>query len=235
MSKQSPERERNQLLRKLAVRYYARLEPNLKPVTFEINRVLYEARSPIELVYFPLDCVLSAIAVMENGDGIEVGTIGHEGFGGVTSFLAPCSSTNRVIVQVAGDALVMEAATLATEAKASPAISELLLRHHQAFLTQVTQSVACNGLHSLAKRCCRWLLMTHDRIAKDELPLTHEFLSLMLAVRRPGVTQAINALEKQGLVESKRGTIRILDRAGLEAASCECYGIIVNEYQRLLG
>jgi CRP-like cAMP-binding protein len=140
-----------------------------------------------------------------------------------------------MIVQVAGDSLVMEAEALAAEAKASPAISELLLRHHQAFLTQVTQSVACNGLHPLVKRCCRWLLMTHDRTANDELPLTHEFLSLMLAVRRPGVTEAINTLHKQGLISNHRGTIRILDRAGLEAACCDCYGVIMSEYKRLLG
>ena len=111
----------------------------------------------------------------------------------------------------------------------------MLLKHHQAFLAQICQSVACNGLHTLFKRCCRWLLMTHDRAERDELPLTHEFLSFMLAVRRSGVTETLQALQEQGLISNSRGTIIITDRPGLEAASCECYRIVVEEYERLLG
>jgi len=140
-----------------------------------------------------------------------------------------------LLVQVPGDALLIEAELAFQEAKNDSSLYNLLLAHHYTFLMQVSQSAACNGLHPVVKRCCRWLLMTHDRIEGDELPLTHEFLSYMLGVRRPGVTEALQALESQGLIDNGRGAIRIVDRKGLEAASCECYRIVAKEYARLLG
>ena len=178
--------------------------------------------------------MLSAIALTD-GEGIEVGTVGNEGADGITAFIGPAISANRIIAQIPGDALRIEASILATEAKINPTLHDLLFRYHQAFLAQVTQSVACNGLHSLQQRCCRWLLMTHDRVAGDAVPLTHEYLAIMLAVRRPGVTEALAALEHQGLIDTARGMIRIRNRGGLEAAACNCYRIVVKEYARLLG
>ena len=235
MSINPARRVRNRLLQRLQSQDYERLFPHLRTVSLQINHVLVEARSPIEFIHFPLDCVLSAIAMTSDGEGIEAGTIGNEGVEGLTAFLGPCISPNRVIAQIPGDAVRVEAAILAGQAKNAPALHELLLRHHQAFLAQVTQSVACNGLHTLVKRCCRWLLMTHDRLDGDELPLTHEFLSLMLAVRRPGVTEALQMLQDRGLIMTSRGVITIKDRAGLEAACCDCYQIVASEYERLLG
>ena len=140
-----------------------------------------------------------------------------------------------MVVQVADAADQMDADFLASEAQANPPLHELLLKHHQAFLSQITQSVACNGLHSVSQRCCRWLLMTQDRVEGDSLPLTHEFLAMMMAVRRPGVTETLNALQDQGLITNGRGAIKIENRKGLEAAACDCYRAVVKEYERLLG
>jgi CRP-like cAMP-binding protein len=223
----------NRLLSRLPRSDYKRLLPQLRTISCELGQVLYEAHQPIEFVYFPLSCVLSAIAVA-NGDGIEVGTIGNEGMAGLTAFLGPSVSSNRLVAQIAGDTMRMEASVLLEECKANALLSDLLLRHHQAFLAQITQSIACNGLHPVAKRCCRWLLMTHDRIDGDELPLTHEFLSIMLAVRRPSVTENLQILHDQGLISTSRGVIKITNRKGLEAAACECYRIVATEYDRLL-
>jgi CRP-like cAMP-binding protein len=231
----APTRGSNRLLSRLPANDYERLLPHFKTLSLNISTVLYEANAPIEFAYFPHNCVLSAIALVSDGEGIEVGTIGNEGMAGLTVFLGPCTSPNRVFIQVAGDCLRIEAEALAVEAKKSPAINDLLLRHHLAFFNQVTQSIACNGLHSLTQRCCRWLLMTHDRVDGDDLPLTHEFLSLMLSVRRPGVTEALQNLQSQGLISAGRGTIKVVNRPGLEAACCECYRVVANEYQRLLG
>ena len=234
MSKLSARRIRNRLLARLPSPEYERLSPHLKSVALPINQVLVEAHAPIEFVYFPLNCVLSAIALTD-GEGIEVGTVGNEGAEGLAAFIGPAISPNRVIAQIPGDAMRIEASILAAEAKINPTLHDLLFRHHQAFLAQVTQSVACNGLHSLNQRCCRWLLMTHDRVEGDAVPLTHEYLAIMLAVRRPGVTEALSALEHQGLIDTARGMITIRNRGGLEAAACNCYRIVVTEYERLLG
>ena len=173
--------------------------------------------------------------MMEDGNGIEVGTIGNEGAAGLTAFMGPAIAPDRVLAQVPGEGTRMPANILLEEARSNPRLYDLLLRHHQAFLSQICQSVACNGLHTLFKRCCRWLLMTHDRVERDELPLTHEFLSFMLAVRRSGVSETLQSLQERELISNSRGTIKILDRAGLEAASCECYRVVVEEYKRLLG
>jgi CRP-like cAMP-binding protein len=131
--------------------------------------------------------------------------------------------------------LRIEAGSIRGFAKESSTLYEVLLAHHYAFMSQVSQSVACNGLHSVIKRCCRWLLMTHDRVEGDEVALTHEFLSFMLGVRRPGVTEALSTLESQGLIKTARGTITITDRGGLERASCDCYRLVKEEYERMLG
>jgi len=231
----APKRGSNRLLSRLHANDYERLLPHFQTLSLEINQVLYEAHAPIEFAYFPHNCVLSAIALVSDGDGIEVGTIGNEGMAGLTVFLGPSTSPNRVFIQIAGDCLRIEGEALAAEAKKSPAINDLLLRHHLAFFNQVTQSIACNGLHSLTQRCCRWLLMTHDRVDGDELPLTHEFLSLMLSVRRAGVTEALQNLQSQGLISTGRGIIKVTNREGLEAACCACYSLVANEYERLLG
>ncbi|HZZ29552.1 MAG TPA: Crp/Fnr family transcriptional regulator [Pirellulales bacterium] len=235
MNHEPAERGRNRLLSRLQPQDYARLLPQLRSVIYESGQLLYEAHAPVDFVYFPNDCVLSAVAVLNDGTGIEVGTIGNEGAAGLTAFIGPSVSPTRMLVQIPGGGMRMAAEFLEQEARANRTLHDLLLRHHHAFLAQMTQSVACNGVHPLLKRCCRWLLMTHDRVGKDELPLTHEFLAFMLAVRRPGVTETLNKLEDQGLITNSRGMIQIVDRTGLEAASCECYRVVQEEYERLLG
>jgi CRP-like cAMP-binding protein len=235
MSSEPAGRVRNRLLHRLRPQDYQRLLPHLKKVDFTSGKVLYEARSAIEFAYFPYNFVLSAVTMMDDGTGIEVGTIGNEGAAGLTAFLGQVTSPHRMLVQVPGEGVCIAANMLEEAARANHALHHLLLNHHYAFISQITQSVACNGLHSLFQRCCRWLLMTHDRVEADELPLTHEFLSFMLAVRRSGVTETLQTLSERGLISNSRGTITIVDRQGLEAASCECYRIVLDEYQRLLG
>jgi CRP-like cAMP-binding protein len=234
MKNEPAEGVRNRLLRRLQSREYVRLRPHFKDVVFESGQIVYEARSQIDFVYFPHNCVLSAVTILD-GSGIEVGTIGNEGASGLTAFIGPSISPYRVIAQVPGDGVRIAAAILEEEAKTNRQLHDLLLLHHQAFLMQLSQTVACNGLHSLLKRCCRWLLMTQDRVGKDELQLTHEFLSFMLGVRRQGVTETLQALQEQGLIVNSRGSITIVNRSGLEATSCKCYRIVVDEYARLLG
>lgn len=231
----SAERRRNRLLRKVSKACYDRLEPSLTVAELQPGQVVYEQRASMEQVYFPINCVLSSVNVMRDGNAIEVGTIGNEGAAGLTTFLAAGVSPHRTFAQIAGTVWIIDAAELRAAANVDPDLNALLLRHHYAFLTQVSQSAACNGLHPLQLRCCRWLLMTHDRVDGDELSLTHEFLSYMLGVRRAGVTESLHALQAQGLVSNGRGAITVIDRAGLEAASCECYQVVVDEYERLLG
>jgi CRP-like cAMP-binding protein len=226
---------RNQILDRLPATEYQRLLPLLQPVPLKLRQVLYEVRSPIDAVYFPTAGVVSAVTVMADGGEIEVGTIGFEGVVGSMAFIGPATSPNRVYVQVAGDALRMDAAALRTEAGRDGPLSRLLALYNTAFLAQVTQSVACNGLHAVHQRCCRWLLITLDRVASPVLPLTHEFLAIMLGVRRSSVSDVLNPLQEQGLIRYSRGKITVLDRHGLEAESCECYRRVHDEFERLFG
>jgi len=201
----------------------------------KFRQVLYEPRSPIDHAYFPTRGVLSAIIVMEDGNSIEVATVGREGVVGLPVFLGPVTSSNQVIVQVAGSALRIKGDALKGEADRDGPLRRVLLGYQGAFLAQVGQGVACNGLHTVLQRCCRWLLMTQDRLQADVLPLTHEFLGIMLGVRRATVSEVLEPLQDDGLVRARRGKITVLDRPGLEAACCECYRTVNDEFGRLLG
>jgi len=225
----------NGLLRRLPGNTSERLFKSMQRVSLEPKNVLYEAHGSIKHCYFPIDCMLSAVTVMQDGSAIEVATVGNEGAVGLPTFLGADTSPNRVFVQIAGDALRIESAVLKEEAKRDGPLGDLLARYSVAFLVQVSQSVACNGLHPLEKRCCRWLLMTHDRLPSDEVPLTHEFLAIMLGVRRAGVGEVLQSLKEAGLIRYTRGNITVLDRSGLESKACECYQTVTHEYQRLLG
>jgi CRP-like cAMP-binding protein len=200
---------------------------------FKLRDVLYEARQRIDYVYFSTSGIASAVAVMEDGGSIEVGTIGREGMVGLPAILGDAPSPNRVIIQVAGDGLRMPARALREAAARDQALRKLLIQYQVAFLTQISQTVACNGLHTVQQRCCRWLLMTQDRVQSAEMGLTHEFLAIMLGVRRPTVSEVLKPLQARGLLRSGRGRIKVLDRTGLEAASCECYQAIKDEYIRV--
>lgn len=225
----------NRLLSRLSKATLKRLLPQLEPVEFAVNHTLYEARAAIDTVYFPTRGVLSAMTVMPDGHAIEVGNIGREGVAGAYVFLGKAWSPNRLIVQVQGEGLRMTAADLQKAAESDPTLRDKLLRYHSVYLAQISQSVACNGLHQIQQRCCRWLLMTHDRVGHDEFDLTHEFLAIMLGVRRSSVTQVLQGLKEQGLIDYSWGSIRILKRKSLEAACCECYRLVEEEYERLLG
>lgn len=223
----------NQILARLPPEEYARLLPHLKPAPLEFKQILCEAHERIEHVWFPQSGVLSAITVMKNGSAIEAANIGYEGLFGSNATFAVGTSPHRVIVQVAGKGLRIASAPFKKEADRQGVLHELLLHYNSAFLAQVSQSVACNGLHTAYQRCCRWLLMGHDRVPAEELPLTHEFLAVMIGVRRAGVTEVLHSLSEAGLIRSKRGLVTILNRKGLEASACECYRAVVDEYTRL--
>lgn len=212
---------------------YQRIQPLLKSVTLKVGQVLYEPRTQVEQVYFPVTCVTSAVMVMQNGAPIEVATVGNEGALGMPALAKVTVSPHRVFAQIPGDVLRADAAAFNARAREDEVVWTTLSLYHDAFLFQISQSVACNGLHVVKPRCCRWLLMTHDRVPTDEVALTHEFLSFMLGVRRASVTVVLNELQDEGLIQSGRGKVTVLDRAGLEQASCECYQAVTQEYERL--
>ena len=206
----------------------------MQPVTLDFSQVLYESRAPIECVYFPTSGAVSALTVTDDGSAIEVATIGNEGVVGWTVLVAGKSSNNKIIVQIAGNALRMDADVLAQEAGKESPLRRLLLGYNMAFIMQISQSVACNGLHPIQQRCCRWLLTTLDRMESNVVPLTHKYLGIMLGVRRASVTAVLRPLHEQGLVNNSRGAITVLDRKGLERLSCECYRKVRDEFDRLL-
>ena len=225
----------NQLLARLPEDEYHRLSSELRPIALELKHVMSEPRASIDFAYFPIEGVVSLLTVMQDGAGIELATIGNEGMVGLPLLLGISESLSRAVVQVPSVGLRMPADRLKAETSQDTPLRRLLLLYNGAFLFQLSQGVACNGLHSVQHRCCRWLLMTHDRVGADEFPITHEFLSQMLGVRRASITEVLRPLQKDGLIRYRRGKMMVLDREGLEANSCECYRIVVNEYDRLLG
>ena len=231
----TPTQSRNHLLAVLPVTEFLELRPMLTPVRLAAKARLAEANRPIDAVYFPLDAVISVSATDESGQGVEVGSIGCEGMAGLPVLFGAGRSTSGATVQIAGDAERMDAANLQHEVSRNPTFHRLLHLYAQGFLTQVAQSTACNRLHPAEERLARWLLICRDRIGRDDVPITHETMALMLGVRRATVTEAAGTLQRQGLIRYRRGVISIVDRARLEVASCECYAIVRSEFDRLLG
>ncbi len=225
---------RNRLLARLPEAEYRRLTPILHPVTVVYDQVLYQADGPIDHAYFPTGAVLSAMTVMRDGNAIDVASVGNEGLVGLYGVNGR-TSPHRVVAQVGGEALRIESWALEREAAEEGPLRDLLSAYQVAFVAQVSQAVACNGLHRLQQRCCRWLLMARDRVGSDDIELTHDYLAAMLGARRASVTEALRPLQEEGLVRSHRGLITILDGAGLEARVCECYAVVKGRYDRLLG
>jgi CRP-like cAMP-binding protein len=224
---------KNLLLAALSRQEQTRLAPKLHRVQLALKDSLYEADEPIEHVYFPVNGVISLVTTA-NGKTAEVGTIGNEGMVGLPLFLRSDRIHMRAFAQIPGESLRMAARDFRAEIRdPNSALSLQLYRYTQAFLVQIAQSAACNALDNIDQRCARWLLLTHDRIGEDHFPLTHEFLSQMLGVRRAGVTKAAGKLQKAGLVRYKQGEITILDRKGLEKASCQHYHVVRAEYERI--
>ena len=197
----------NLLLARLAPAEFQRLAARMRPVSLDFKEILYKHRAPIEYAYFPLSGAASALTIMADGSAIEVATIGNEGLGGLSSLFAGKASANEIIVQIAGEALRMDVEVLEEEAGTDSPMRRILLRYNMAYLTQICQSVGCNGLHPVQQRCCRWLLITLDRMESNVVPLTHEFLAIMLGVRRASVTEVLRPLHEQGLVNDSRGEI----------------------------
>lgn len=225
----------NRLLDALPGEELERLRPHLEAVRLEQREPVYEAGVPIDHVYFPTSGVFSLVTTMRDGSVIEVSTVGNEGMLGLQAFLDGGTMPIGAFSQVSGDSLRMATDTFKREVGAGGGLPVVLHRYVQAVIVFAAQSSACNALHPVRQRCARWMLLTHDRVGSDEFPLTHEFLSEMLGVRRASVTEVAGSLQREGLIRYGRGRMAVLDRAGLEAASCECYGVIRGEFDRLIG
>jgi CRP-like cAMP-binding protein len=234
-SEGSPRTHRNRLLASLSEDDFERLRPHLIPNALSYKCPLYEPNEPIEFVHFIETGVASLVNTLMNGDAVEVGTIGNEGFVGIPVLFGDKQAPTSVYMQVAGAGLKMKANLFREEMQRNAFIQETMLHYAHAFFNQVAQIAACNTFHLLEQRCCRWLLMTQDRMQSNDFPLTQEFLAMMLGVRRAGVTDAANALKRDGLINYARGSVTVLDRAGMEKRACECYGVIKREFDRLHG
>jgi CRP-like cAMP-binding protein len=225
---------KNRLLSALPSEDRALLAPHLSTVDLEKGRLLYDPGDLIDQVYFPTDCIISLMTLMENGAAIESATIGREGALGLMAAVAPRQSLSRAIVQAPGSALRIASGPLHEAWSRSAALRDLVDRHNEAMFGHAIQSVACNALHAVEARFCRWLLSCHDRLDSNTISLTQEFLADMLGVQRTTVTAVAGSLQTKGLIRYRRGVVDILDRTGLEAMTCECYGAVRKGYERLL-
>lgn len=225
----------NRLLGLLSFKDYRRLKPHLRRVPLGYRQSLYRARQRLGYVYFIETGVGSLVNTMASGQGAEVGTIGNEGMVGLPLLLGGDRAPTSVYVQVPGTGLRMTAARFSAELARSASMRTVMLRYAHALFNQVAQSAACNHFHTLQQRCCRWMLMTHDRMQSDQFLLTQEFLAMMLGVQRTGVSAAAGALQRAGLIRYSRGIVTILDRRGLRQRACECYSVSKREFDRLLG
>ncbi len=230
-----PHRRTNRLLSLLSDDDYERLRPHLSHIVFDYKKSLYEASRPIDHVYFPIDGVASLVLTTAEGASAEVGTIGNEGLVGLPICLGDRDAPSSVYVQVPGTALAMDARLFRDELARNPALNLIMLRYAHAFFNQVAQSAACAHLHRVEQRCCRWLLMTRDRMPSGDFLLTHEFLGMMLGVRRTTVTDVMGSLQKAGLIRYRRGHVTILNQEALHRRTCECYDVSKLEFDRLLG
>jgi CRP-like cAMP-binding protein len=224
----------NRLLSALSRDLQIRLLPRMEKVTVTVRQLLFEANEPIAHVYFPLSGSMSLIIALDGGETVEIATIGNEGMIGTAVFLGADRGPMRAICQVAGQALRMRSESFRHSIAEHPDLADVARRFTQGMINQISQTTACNQVHSVQQRMCRWLLMTHDRVAADEFHLTQELLAQMLGVRRPSVTVAAGLLQRDGLISYQRGRIRIADRARLEAASCHCYQAVRADIDRLI-
>jgi len=229
----------NHLLDALPQAEYERLLPLLEQVQMPLGEVLYESGGELRHAYFPTTCIISLLYVMENGASSEIAVIGNDGIVGITLFMGGGTMPNRAVVQSEGYAYRLRAHLLIQqfdryEGRRSGALQHLLLHYAQALMTQMAQTAACNRHHSVDQQLCRWLLLSLDRLASNELIMTQELIANMLGVRREGVTEAAGKLQKAGLIDYRRGQITVLNRPGLEARVCECYQVVKTEFDRLL-
>jgi CRP-like cAMP-binding protein len=231
-----PHQRPNHLLELLPNGERRRLEAGMHRMPIKPHDMLHPPGEIMRHVYFPLWGVISLMTPLEDGSAVETATIGNEGMVGIHAILGGGPIGNaQAMGQVPGETLQMEADHFRAEMEGNGKLRQVMLGYAQALFAQISQGVACNGVHSIQERCARWLLETHDRAGTDRFMLTQEFLSDMLGVRRPSVTVAARSLLQAGVIEYERGRITVLDRPALEKASCECYRVIRSEYGRLVG
>jgi CRP-like cAMP-binding protein len=227
-------RQKNCIIEALPPDAQSRLLPNLDLVKIALGEVLYESGEILHHVYFPVDCIISLLYVMENGASAEITVIGNEGMLGTSLFLGGETTSNRAVVQSAGTAFRIDARHFKAEFGRHTEMLMLLLSYTQSLLTQMAQTAACNRHHSIDQQLCRWLLLSLDRLPTNNLVMTQELISNMLGVRRESVTEAAGKLQTLGFISYQRGSIKVLDRPGLETISCECYAVVKKETDRLL-
>ena len=227
-------RQRNLLLNALPSEECKRLSPNLEWVTLKLGQVLHESGVGLDHVYFPTDCIVSLLYVMENGESAEIAIVGNEGMVGICLFMGGDTTTSRAVVQSSGHAFRLTKSILKEEFQRTGAFSRLLLRYSQALFTQTSQTAVCNRHHSVQQQLCRWLLLSIDRLPEDKLIMTQSLIADMLGVRREGVTEAAGKLQSAGAISYSRGQITVLDRPLLERTCCECYAVVRKENDRLL-
>jgi len=228
------EPRKNHLLAALPAADFERLRPHLTLVPLSLGEALYESGIVLRHVYFPTDSIVSLLYVMADGASAEIAVVGNEGVIGVSLFMGGETTPSRAVVQSAGRAYRLTGQLLKEEFTRAGAMQHLLLRYTQSLLTQMAQTAVCNRHHSLDQQLCRWLLLSLDRLASNQLVMTQELIANMLGVRREGVTDAAGKLQKAGLIKYSRGRITVLDRAGLELRTCECYAVVKKECDRLL-
>jgi CRP-like cAMP-binding protein len=225
--------QRNHLLAALPPAERERIYAHLQLVPMPLGKVLYESGDVLGHVYFPTDCIVSLLYVMEDGASAEISVVGNEGLIGIALFMGGETTPSRAIVQSAGHAYRLIGAQLKDEFHRNSAMQLLLLRYTQALITQMAQTAVCNRHHSVDQQLCRWLLLSLDRLSSNQLAMTQELISNMLGVRREGVTEAAGKLQKLGVIDYSRGHITVLDRPRLEQLSCECYAVVKKETDRL--
>ncbi|WP_048306977.1 Crp/Fnr family transcriptional regulator [Halomonas sp. PR-M31] len=230
----NPTPQRNHILASLPVDVRERLFPHLELTPMPLGKILYESGDELSHVYFPVDCIVSLLYVMENGASAEISVVGYEGLVGVAVFMGGESTTSRAIVQSSGYAYRLQQQRLKDEFNRHGMLLNVMLRYTQSLITQMAQTAVCNRHHSINQQLCRWLLLSLDRLPSNHLVMTQELIANMLGVRREGVTEAAGKLHKQGVIEYRRGHIVVLDRPALERLSCECYGVVKAESDRLL-
>lgn len=225
----------NQLLALLSSEARGRLAPHLETVTLPLGEVLYESGGRINYVYFPTSSIVSLIYITENGATAEIGMVGFEGVVGISLLMGSETMPNEAVVRSAGSALRMRADVMQAELARVEKFQGLLLRYIQAFFTQVSTVSACIRLHPVEQQLCCMLLLSHDRSRSNKMAMTHELLANLMGVRRKSITVAAGRLQERGLISYARGTVTMLDRESLEAEVCECYRVVKDEYDRLLG
>jgi CRP-like cAMP-binding protein len=230
----SADPRKNHLLGTLPDAEWRRWQPQLEAVVMPLGQVLYESGATLSHVYFPTTAIVSLLYVMENGASAEIAVVGNEGIVGISLFMGGESTSSRAVVQSAGNGFRLKAQMMKNEFNRAGPVLHLLLRYTQALITQMAQTAVCNRHHSLDQQLCRWLLLSLDRLQGNELVMTQELIANMLGVRREGVTEGALKLQQDGLIRYARGRISVLDRAGLERRTCECYAVVKKEYDRLL-